>query len=816
MNRISPFQSPVLTILLLAIWASTTSAAPELTPRIIESALVIPAGSYRDPHPLKLKGGFNIDVKPGAILEELKFEDKDGSQKWSADGDLFRKVRIGGTIGSVFTASNCAFEDCEFVKEAGSWVDIWTSRWVFNNCVITGRFFHDPGVTDYSIRAVNCTFIGVKMPAIGLKNDPAAYLQTDDLKFENCRFVQCDVPRTVLAASVNCVFDNCQFPSKSEWPKQMTPVTVKAYYGEASHPPQAVSDGPLTAQFESAMNRKAGCTLRFLHTGGRLSLDDLRPGAYTTLEALIGASDKGTTPAPKPLAASPATPAPATGAPATPAPLAPTARTEALGGTAGVEFDDQRSNGSLVGFHIAYGTYFDHRIIGGLQPIYQTANGKVDGAKFGTIDQVDATVEARAGYVVAGIDLTFGHRVNGFDVVFKRPADNMHLQSAGSYTSDWYGDGDGKGAKSISAEGRPIVGIIGRANESLVALGLIYRGPPLPGAPQVAAANPAPAVPTPPAPAAEPKRTDLVQDTRESLVFVEGAAGQGSGFICNLGGHKLLITNAHVVAGIHAPAFKLLDRSPIQVGQGAVAVGHDIAALGVTSGGKAMEAMTSVDTETAIGDEVVVLGNSEGAGVIHPLPGKIVGLGPNLVEVDAPFVPGNSGSPIIHKRTGKVIGVATYLMIRRFPAEGGNGVRTEARRFGYRLDSVKDWQPIVWANFYSQAAEMEKIKGLTGDLVKFVEDMSSGAIHPEQHQNPVIRQRIDAWYEVRKRRGISRADVETANADLLSFLKIACQSDITQARRQFTYNYFQRELDTEKVDRNQLSELFAKLVKIVR
>ena len=81
--------------------------------------------------------------------------------------------------------------------------------------------------------------------------------------------------------------------------------------------------------------------------------------------------------------------------------------------------------------------------------------------------------------------------------------------------------------------------------------------------------------------------------------------------------------------------------------------------------------MDHVDENASIDDDVVVLGNAEGGGVINTIKGKIVGVGPNLVEVDAAFVPGNSGSPIIHLKTGKVIGVATYLIIaqirRRHP-----------------------------------------------------------------------------------------------------------------------------------------------------
>ncbi len=500
-----------------------------------------------------------------------------------------------------------------------------------------------------------------------------------------------------------------------------------------------------------------------------------------------------------------------------PAPLAPTARTTAFGNPGGLDFEDVRSNGWLIGLNIAYGTFSGRKVIKGLQPIYATAGGRALGGKCGVIDKVDATVEAREGFVIAGLDIGSGERIEGFDVIFKRPVDQQHLQPQGSYTSDWYG-GTGSGdAKTVSGDGRPIVGLFGKCGTELGSLGLIFRGVATstnaPVQQPALATNAPPAAPRPPD---LPQSGDLVKDYRDGLVFVEGAAGRGSGFICMMHGHKLLISNAHVLAGIQAPTFKLLDRSPIQVGAGAVAVGHDIAALAVTNGGKAFEVMENVDTGVAIGDTVMVLGNSEGAGVIHPLEGKIVGLGPNLVEIDAEFVPGNSGSPIIHKSTGKVIGVATYLMRRRYADDGSKAVNTEVRRFGYRLDSVKKWEPIVWSTFYAQAVEAEKIHGLTADLVKFLEDLAGGGIHPERHNNPVIRDRINQWMDVRKRRSVSARDVEMADANLISYMKVACLSDITQARQHLTYDYFIREMDKEKQEREEIGGVFAKVVSAIR
>ncbi len=207
------------------------AGAAEPQPRIWDSEVTIPAGSYREAHPIHLKGEFKVTVQPGVCIEDVKFEGKDKAQHWQVDGDLFRKVKVTGQMSVSMNAKNSGFEDCEFFKEGGWFVDYWSTRWNFENCVFTKKFFHDFGVTDYAIKAVHCTFIGLKLPVIGLKGDPSKYLQHDDLKFENCRFIQCEVPQSSLAATVNCVFEGCQFPAKKhDWPKEMGSVTVQAFF----------------------------------------------------------------------------------------------------------------------------------------------------------------------------------------------------------------------------------------------------------------------------------------------------------------------------------------------------------------------------------------------------------------------------------------------------------------------------------------------------------------------------------------------------------------------------------------------------------
>jgi hypothetical protein len=323
------------------------------------------------------------------------------------------------------------------------------------------------------------------------------------------------------------------------------------------------------------------------------------------------------------------------------------------------------------------------------------------------------------------------------------------------------------------------------------------------------------ATPTPPiSPDVQQAAAQVVQNYHDSLVFVTGESAAGSGFIVSMGGNNFLLTNAHVAAGIRDAQFKTLDGQMVQGGVPSIAVGEDIFCMQMPAGGKPFQIMQNVDQNAAIGDAVVVLGNAEGGGVVNTIIGKIVGIGPNLVEIDAPFVPGNSGSPIVHLKTGKVIGVATYLEIKQYDLTTEKKLpQPVVRRFGYRVDSVRGWQAVNWPAFNAQAVQMESIEKLTDDLSDFFEDIAenNGVVTVGRHTNPVIANQINDWVAARSQ-NLSAEDKAAADTNFLSFLKIACRTDVTTAQSQITYDYFRRELADQKQARDEMSKGFEQLI----
>ena len=173
------------------------------------------------------------------------------------------------------------------------------------------------------------------------------------------------------------------------------------------------------------------------------------------------------------------------------------------------------------------------------------------------------------------------------------------------------------------------------------------------------------------------------EEVKDKLVVIVCGEKTGSGFIVRDGGRPYLFTNAHVVRDGVVIAHRL-DGTRLKLGPRDVAVGRDMVRFALVD-----ESVPAFDLAAGvpnIGDPVVVLGNSDGRGVVTEIRGKVIGVGPREIEVDAAFVIGNSGSPVLD-RHGRVIGIATYLRDCRNDEDWSkkdtrfNGIR----RFALRL-----------------------------------------------------------------------------------------------------------------------------------
>jgi tetratricopeptide (TPR) repeat protein len=150
-------------------------------------------------------------------------------------------------------------------------------------------------------------------------------------------------------------------------------------------------------------------------------------------------------------------------------------RTEMAGGTAGSPFEVVPKDPSFLnGFTVWAGLWNNRMVIRGLQPIFLSATGASDGPGCGHCSGPSMRIVAKKGYAVAGIvaKKTEGEiLLHGLKIVFMR-IDGSRLDPKDSYESDWLGGQGGQDIR-LGSDGRPIIGIFGRAGQAIDALGLV-------------------------------------------------------------------------------------------------------------------------------------------------------------------------------------------------------------------------------------------------------------------------------------------------------------------------------------------------------
>ena len=201
----------------------------------------------------------------------------------------------------------------------------------------------------------------------------------------------------------------------------------------------------------------------------------------------------------------------------------------------------------------------------------------------------------------------------------------------------------------------------------------------------------------------------LAANALKSLVSVETDLGHGTGFIVTHDGKKYLVTNLHVLNSLKYITFTLMNGETISPTTIEVNQSCDLARVDVSD--TQLTALTLETNAPDIGARICVYGDSGGEKVFTRLPGKVLGIGPDKLEVDADFIPGNSGSPIVSSN-GSVLGVATYLVMRTSASQlYATGTRFEKpRRFGLRYEPHSDWKQVPTSDLIKQHALLKEVE----------------------------------------------------------------------------------------------------------
>lgn len=204
-----------------------------------------------------------------------------------------------------------------------------------------------------------------------------------------------------------------------------------------------------------------------------------------------------------------------------------------------------------------------------------------------------------------------------------------------------------------------------------------------------------------------------------NTVIVKNSKGVGSGFICKMDGEKWLVTNEHVARSIrtitaqYVEDGKKVSFEPSEISKKEkdvfieVASDRDLVRIKVKDVAGQREGLIASD-DIFIEKQVKTYGNSDGAGVVTSLSGRVLGIGPDSLEVDIPFVQGNSGGAIVDS-DGHVAGVVTYATINNDPENWmKTGTRfNKVRRFGVRLNGIK-WVKMRLSDYTDRCLKMQE------------------------------------------------------------------------------------------------------------
>lgn len=300
------------------------------------------------------------------------------------------------------------------------------------------------------------------------------------------------------------------------------------------------------------------------------------------------------------------------------------------------------------------------------------------------------------------------------------------------------------------------------------------------------------------------------------LLIAEGEEGLGSASVIMFRGAPTIVTNAHVMSGNPNVKFRSLNSTTVRYSDLSLSQDYDLAALKQGDLPDGIPMLEDVDKSAAIGDDVVVLGNSQGSSVVTEIPGKINGIGPDLIEVDAKFVEGNSGSPIIHVKTGKVIAIATFATLRKLSALGKDSQFTEVRRFGYRLDTATRWERPVLAHFATEAETLRQLRKTTDALHSLAVDIfNNGAVTLGIHQqsdNPLRIPTNQYLQVVDSRTKLSPSDFYEAKQRYLRSALSVASTDIQHLDASQFCAYHRRKVDEEREVRKFLAKKFTELL----
>lgn len=301
---------------------------------------------------------------------------------------------------------------------------------------------------------------------------------------------------------------------------------------------------------------------------------------------------------------------------------------------------------------------------------------------------------------------------------------------------------------------------------------------------------------------AAPEPPSLTEEQLAGVVLIEGDKGVATGFLAKVHGVLCVVTNQHVLGNNEKVTVKDMEGQVVAVQSILGAVGADIALLRVANPSKVSNPLDLADDvlkSTKIGDTVMVVGNRLGGGVATLTSGQIKGIGPARVELDADFQHGNSGSPIFDLYSKQVVGVAAYtetntaetVVVTR--GRKSTDLVPETRWFGFRLDTVKEWQEIDWNKWRAQSRRIEDFRDASHALFAMLDGQFNDAKNLSPRLGAVIAPCEAAMARIKKAKEVVESPAQ-ADLDQIAGMIRAAEAFASEGVKEFAsadfYDFF--------------------------
>lgn len=204
-------------------------------------------------------------------------------------------------------------------------------------------------------------------------------------------------------------------------------------------------------------------------------------------------------------------------------------------------------------------------------------------------------------------------------------------------------------------------------------------------------------------------------DPKPTVLIVKNENGSGTAFKAKMDGDSYIVTNLHVIDGSSRNQIYDQEGKPIPIPQ--VIEIHKKKDL-VRFKNKQEIGDLEIEGEAQVDESVTAYGNSQGADVLTASKGKVLGIGPDSLEISCEIVPGNSGGPVVSKN-GQLVGVASFLTFRENKWEEKTRF-AQVRRFALKLRENEEWWKIDYSTFLKESKTLSNMENTLEEIMDVV------------------------------------------------------------------------------------------------